>query len=303
MPNLNEYHRKVRSYLEDNYGLIGLQPNWEGDHPYFKFEYAGQQHIITMNRKAEGTTTLNMKLQDIKRVLGPPPPKKERQSRKLEDMMTQPPFNPPRILSVVQESETPKKEATGTGLTASYESNQCLSFRIPAEVVECLDITQSYGLYKTSTGFEIKPPGKCRFRKHGSTKYIFTAGVTRLNLSPKFFSSTKTEFIAVDGHILGSLAEPPKVGTPRSRSTKSSPKVKARPDKGLISDSVKPIPTRTYIPDSGPDLLAHLKACTQLTKADAQKVLDCVKYIEEKTDWRIARSAKTDKPVFDSRIE
>src|SRR6266851_4034938 len=94
----NPYHRAVVRYLREEYSV---DPVLHGgtNHPYVTFPYGGRVHRVTLHNSSAETDILAIKIADIRRVLGSPPPKAINVKRKLEEMMPEP-FNPIPIRTV-----------------------------------------------------------------------------------------------------------------------------------------------------------------------------------------------------------
>lgn len=80
---MNSYQRAVRNYLVEMYHVNPGLPVGGGSHDAFKFEYGGRQRRITLHHGTDETNAYVMKLQDIRRELGPPPRPKEEPEEKM----------------------------------------------------------------------------------------------------------------------------------------------------------------------------------------------------------------------------
>src|SRR5215469_372893 len=84
----DKYQRAVASYLRDSYGISPGRPIYSGRHPTFQFTYRGTPRIVTLNAPGHpGENLLALKLQDIRRELGPPPQVERRPKMRLADML------------------------------------------------------------------------------------------------------------------------------------------------------------------------------------------------------------------------
>ncbi len=85
------YHRQVLDYLADTYGVVDAKITHGGSHPKLTFTYNNKRCHVTLQRDANRPTLFNMKRQDLRRLLGPPPgeglfPEQPTQKRSLDEM-------------------------------------------------------------------------------------------------------------------------------------------------------------------------------------------------------------------------
>lgn len=73
-----EYERAVERYLADAYGVTRIEKGFGGRHPQWRFTHGGREHVLIMQaaahrrvREGNGRSVV-LKLQDIRRKLGPP---------------------------------------------------------------------------------------------------------------------------------------------------------------------------------------------------------------------------------------
>jgi hypothetical protein len=302
MPTSSEFERKVRAYLEENYNVTSLEPTRRGEHLAFALEINGIKRVITLNEhNAHGPRGEAQCLQDIRRIFGQPQPNRvSKEPRKLEDMMPTPPFNPPKILPALPDS---KKEATGTGWASSYQSNGCLTFVLPPEIVACVDTTLLYSAIKVAKGFEIKPGGNSKIRLQGKHMILCVSG--RLTGDPpKYFAKAPTEYVAMDGHILANYTL-----SPDQLTHKHKPRlgvIKPLTKEVITTPKVIPVTVLSKersIAPTIPNLLNYLKSLSELNEQAIKEVVDCVNYIEDRTPWKINRSTTSNRLIFQSRIE
>jgi len=86
------YHSDVLALLRDDYGVTDAKLDRGGSHPRVTFTYDGEPRHVTLNNKAFSPRAFDMKRQDIRRLLGDPPPRPTRERRTMEEMMSG--FNP-----------------------------------------------------------------------------------------------------------------------------------------------------------------------------------------------------------------
>lgn len=140
MTTATDYHRRVAAYLRDEYGVADVEMlPAAGDHFRLRFTYAGREHALTLHgsRAKLGGNALAMKRQDIRHLLGPPPPRAEaRARRRLEDMM---PTLEARSLEPLSSYPRPEP-VTGAGTVALYRNGgaypPALRFTLPPEAAD-----------------------------------------------------------------------------------------------------------------------------------------------------------------------
>jgi hypothetical protein len=83
---MNPYHRAVRRWLRNEYG-VSPKVQYGTNHPYLTFDYGGRARRVTLHNDSRETNVLAMKKRDIRRELGTPPERTTPPQRRMEDMM------------------------------------------------------------------------------------------------------------------------------------------------------------------------------------------------------------------------
>lgn len=144
MTTVHEYRREVRDYLRAGYAITDIE-ELHGKHTKFKFVYNGRTVLLPLNDQngAGGSSAPDMKLQDIRRMLGPPPhdpdAAPDRPRRTLDEMTAEAAAAAPPPAAGVPSEEYASESAPqprGTPTTvALYESNSLLTFLLPDALV------------------------------------------------------------------------------------------------------------------------------------------------------------------------
>lgn len=287
------YRRAVVRYLRDEYGVAEVKEPPRaggGDHPRLRFSYAGRERTLTLHGTASKVDAhaLAMKLQDIRRDLGPPPARCEANGkRKLENMM---PDLPPEAKALEPLSSYPKPPpAVGAGRVALYENggSRLLRFHLPEAAVErfvaggFVSIHQIEGI-----GWQIRHArsGRTEIRHDPKKGWTVNRTDTRAEISAGIdpFPSTPTEVTATADEIhvraLFNQARPSRSGRPR--------KVKSRDmtPHALILEhpesSIKPAAT-----------------------ADIRAALEAVRRIEAETAYRLVKLKDPERWAFRAVVE
>jgi len=227
---VSNYTRQVLTYLQNEYELkIGTEDIQHGsNHRYLEFDYAGRRHRITLQKDAvSGASSVEMKLRDIRRELGEPPKSPPKQKRRLEDMvpkMTQTVANSPFADAVPL---TGNATAVAKGAISNYESNKCICFYLPKEIVDYLDTDIKYKVTRVDTdSWEIGPGGNSRLRPSGQ-RYVIAASSWASGLAGDlgYFNDYPVEYVAVDGHLLVSIIERKSLRSPIKRNLRRKAKI------------------------------------------------------------------------------
>ncbi len=259
---MSDYHRQILTCLRDEYGVkIGRDDIQNGgSHSYLEFDYAGKRRRLTLQRApGAGASTVALKIQDIRRDLGPPIKPNDRPRRKMEDMMPTIPL---------------KKDFTARGSVSNYERNGCLCFMFSQEVADRLDVNTRYKVVKTGDDiWEISPGGSNALRR------IAKSDVWRIAVGAKtnglagdlgYFNRYPTDYVVIDGHILASIVERKTLGVRQRREKK--PLTAKHVQKLMIQSVAEDIqPTDSSTVPRMRSFLAELaKLNPELTRLEAQ---------------------------------
>jgi hypothetical protein len=122
------YARAVAEYIHDGYGIDPtLQEG--AKHPYLEFDYKGERRRVTLHHNTRGrSNALAMKLQDVRRELGPPPltTEKRRETMEQPTSTASEPFNPlplPEVITdQIERADLAPATETFSGRVAHYKA-------------------------------------------------------------------------------------------------------------------------------------------------------------------------------------
>lgn len=81
-----EFHRRIKNFLEDEYGITDVRFVSGGKHPKVCFSFAGQEHQRVIAASPSDHRALANDLADLRRLLGPPPTAKPPGRKSLDDL-------------------------------------------------------------------------------------------------------------------------------------------------------------------------------------------------------------------------
>ncbi len=120
-------HRPILDYLRDEYNVTDTSviQNARGGHYKMTFRYRGEPRTVTLPSSPGDPNWIQIKKGDIRRLLGPPPPRYQtKQKRTLTDMTAQ----------LVPLGDGPAPPLERQGSVALRASNRALTFLVPPEV-------------------------------------------------------------------------------------------------------------------------------------------------------------------------
>lgn len=205
----SDYTHQILEFLQDEYELkIGTNDICHGsNHRYLDFVYDGKRRRVTLHKDSvAGPNTIKMKLRDIRRELGQPPERPEKQKLRLENMM-------PTTLTgsgeAIPNHLPPAATIVARGTISNFESNDCLYFYLPPEIVECLDADLRYKVALIGhDSWEIGPGGACTIRLSGAKRIISASSrASGLANDLGYFANYPADYIAADGRVLVSLVD------------------------------------------------------------------------------------------------
>lgn len=149
MTSIRSYRRSVLDWLRAEYGVRDAWVDPTGRHSRVRFTYLGREHAFPLNDRnaAGGSNAVDLKFQDIRRELGPPPsPSATAPKRTLQEMtMTleaKAPFNPLPFAPAL-DSRASDYPCT----VALYPSSRCLAVTLPRELLD------AFGPGRCAVGF------------------------------------------------------------------------------------------------------------------------------------------------------
>ena len=232
MTSPTTYRNRVVEYLESGYGVNDTAVyNTDGGHRRLRFTYRGVPHTLTLHdsRDKLSGNALSMKLQDIRRELGDPPPKLAAlPKRKLEDMMpltTLGEVAPTLAALAPAAAEQPVRADTYAGKVSLLPPTQPgqkprLVIIIPADLYHAFNYTGGLTIRRLDDEtYEIEPRRgfkSPRFSRTSSIEYPFSV-VSKKAVNPlipfKPYGASPAEMVLVDGNILVTVP----VATQRSK--------------------------------------------------------------------------------------
>jgi hypothetical protein len=301
---LSSYHRKILDTLKHDYGVV---PRIEegGNHPALVFTYCGQPHRITMHNDGHESDILKIKLQDIRRTLGPAKTNGQTPKRTMENLMS----------DLVREAReaghdssisttNPVKDIHAVGAMAGYQANNTdnprLRFFIPSEIVKpfLLRLGLVAPVYvnmgrKGTRDWEISfnPNGTGRgvtLRTNGP-RYSIDAGVL-ISEGLDCFGTTPADYVLIGTTILVALKadqlRPVQLGNSQVLS------------RNMKKETTKP----EAVAAPTPPKQVHHKIPTD---DEMQRALFTIRSVEEQTPFRLTkiRDEKGSRWVFQARIE
>lgn len=142
--HLSPLHKAVRDHLRDAYGVGQIEFFGGGNHDRAEFTYRNKRCVLTLRRapggREVGASTIEMKLRDVRKLLGDPPSLlDDRPRRTLEDMTVELNAKAPSSDQPVAPMGTPlatPRTLSATGSVALRASNKCLTFIVPPKIRE-----------------------------------------------------------------------------------------------------------------------------------------------------------------------
>ena len=222
MTSPTTYRNRVVEYLESGYGVNDAAVySTDGGHRRLRFTYRGVPHTLTLHdsRAKLAGSALNMKLQDIRRELGDPPPKPAAPlKRKLEDMMplaTLGEVAPTLAALASAAAEQPVRADTYAGKVSLLrptkpDKNPRLVVTIPADLYHAFDYPGGLAVRRLDDEtYEIEPRRGFKsprfFKKTNSAENLFDV-VSEKAVNPltpfEPYGASPAEMILVDERIL-----------------------------------------------------------------------------------------------------
>ena len=219
MTTINPIVREVRRFLRDEYGVTETElSQGGGGHPRLAFDYAGTPRKITLpNPGNDRGLAGNFKMQDIRRLLGPPTRSAaQRKKRRLDDMMPEPVALSarPTHADMIHEREP---DRTYRGTIAVYTSNPKKRYQRRLTIGIRDDLYQEFGhtgaLLVTridNDTFQIAPhPDSGRkipaFHHEGAIWKFAIETLLPNDTEP--YGASPAEMILVDGSIVARVLE------------------------------------------------------------------------------------------------
>jgi hypothetical protein len=206
------YLSTVLSKLRDDYGVTDAEQREGGKHPCVRFTHRGRRFRLTLGHDGR-KGSVDMKLQDIRRLLGPPPSPapSDKPRRRLEDMMPeqaqigaaghQVQFFAPATTGEVTRASPEHLAAR----VAAYKNGNRL--RLHVNVPETMVSGWAVGVGARAVGedaWELYPDSST----HRSWSRGDTRGTVKVDLydatvmETEPFGSSGAEVVSVDGHLL-----------------------------------------------------------------------------------------------------
>jgi hypothetical protein len=275
---MNPYQRQVREYLRSVYGVTPTMING-GNHQAYEFDFGGKRRRITLHGEGQRNDkgALAMKLQDIRRELGTPPPQPTRAPRKLENMMswmqsatvpkTEPAIEP-------APAAAPAKPPHMGAMALYFDVKNRLRFFVPSDLRRTLSGTLGIEIARIGHDSWELSPSHTRRRSFNKDGYVEARDESCIkDLEP--FGMSPAEFIEVDGHVIASIDltkvnsiinknNSKKKDTAIRRDEQERVTVSPAPslavgqvvsgyedgqDRVIVAISPEPAPTATFIPD------------------------------------------------------
>lgn len=199
------YERAVRDYLTDRYGATVLASDAGGKHRRLRFEHCGRPYVLTLasSPRHDERSAISMKMQDIRRLLGPPSdrPTATAARRTMEDMMPLDSASEPLPLPP---SSTAVSSSTSCDGRMAYYSPNRLRFYVSAAFAAAMPDGPYLASRVGMDMWELHPDksGRHRLVKAGVWRCL-EFNVPNLDLGP--FGSTPARYVLVDGHVLVDL--------------------------------------------------------------------------------------------------
>lgn len=316
MTTIHEYRREVRDYLRTGYGVTDIE-ELHGKHTKFRFAYNGRTILLPLNDRngAGKSSASDMKLQDIRRMLGPPPldpdAAPERPRRTLDELMAEIPEATPLADPVEEADPVPSPEPRRDALPARvavYPSNKTLTMFLPERLVA--EFYRAGGPRGVKVDFVApdlwtvrhSPADRPSFREEGDCQKLQVGGAPTLERLGAF-KSTPAECWLEGGCLRVRLTEAPhRYGEPVR-------KVKVEPSKVITKEPLAvadvhpdtiPVPSTTETV-AAEEFFADAPVIVSITPDESvtasqshlRTLLEQVRALEAETPWRLERDAET----------
>lgn len=318
MSAAGDYRAGVERLLRDDYRVDALRFDDGSQHPYCAFEYSGRRFRVTLNnlagRKSDNGNLLAMKLQDIRRLLGTPPPAGEdagRERKTLTQMTEQ--LNadaaPLLLTRPVDNVDRPAVGAPasvhGVGRVARYAGTwPRLRFELPAAVADAWGAEgKKYRVRRTAprTWEIVTCLADAKSRGKISANALNAGDPSLWRDEPEPWGNTPAEYLLVDGTVLCTLARGPLPSVDaeagRALAAKRTAKRRQRP----TADAEVAAPQEVPSPVAAPQEIAPP------TRVEIAACLAGLRRIEAETPYRLVKLRSKDgaeRWVFDAgRIE
>ena len=295
----SSYRAAVERALRRDYGITTIRRSTNSkSHELLKFDYAGQQHVVSLNtHNAHGPNILAMKLQDIRRELGPPSTQPDAKPRRTLTQMTNElqtraahPSDSPSAPAHSSISIGPSVSIGRAALSTSAKGMSSLWLE-PPKAFE-IPVNTRYSVHRLeSLAWELVPaPANTSPKKTVSLgkKGDFQISSACEGLEP--FGRSPAEFLYESGHIIARV--PPETLAP----------VNTKHRRGLAKT-----PTTATTPPPPPTARALNNATPKSTLPDEaalRSALDVLNHALELCPWlRVERVAATGRLRLAAKIE
>ena len=321
MKNAHRYADQVVDYLRRAYAIQTVDVDERGRHTRLGFEWHGRTVKLTLNDRnaSDGSNLLEMKLQDIRRMLGPPlrdpDAAPERLRRTLDELTAEIPEVTPLADPVEEAEPVPTPEPRRDSLpakVAAYLSNKTLTMLLPGRLVA--EFYQARGPRGVKVDFVApdlwtvrhSPADRPSFREEGDYQKLQVGGAQTLERLGAF-KATPAECWLEGGCLRVRLikaphryGEPVKVISPAEKAFS-----KAIDDLDKAPGS-EPGDGEATVPIAGPQAAEGLVSTDAShvledardepfaeSQAHLRALLEQVRALEAETPWRLERNDET----------
>ena len=320
MTTIHEYRREVRDYLRTGYGVTDIE-ELHGKHTKFRFAYNGRTILLPLNDRngAGKSSASDMKLQDIRRMLGPPPldpdAAPERPRRTLDELMAEIPEATPLADPVEEADPVPSPEPRRDALPARvavYPSNKTLTMFLPERLVA--EFYRAGGPRGVKVDFVApdlwtvrhSPADRPSFREEGDCQKLQVGGAPTLERLGAF-KATPAECWLEGGCLRVRLTEVPhrygapvKVISPAEKAFSKTiddldkmPGSEPEGGEATVPLAVPPAAEDLVSTDSSHVLEDARNMPFAAIQAHLRSLLEQVRALEAETPWRLERDAET----------
>lgn len=293
---MNWYEKELTYFLHQEYQIrqTAITLIHKTNHDQMRFLYNGKPRLITIHRQVNGvgqTKILDLKKQDIRRLLGNPPVKPDKEKRSLEEMTTElqtKAIADPNIFKEI------KHEQKHHAYIACYKHNKTasrmiLKFVVPDFLVKpsFLDISMSINYYDDET-WEIKKGNSLKdvkFRPSDRKGYyhIFSHAIPRSLKTPFGISPAEIEIID------NSLIIYSRIGTRDA----VRPHIMAKQNKVLLTSRIPNKATNLKSKNAPEILITPSNIVLNNLTEQMKKILSDINHLENTSGYKLIKVKET----------